>query len=261
MQYFQEKEEASLNSKHPNEQSTISMTITIKNVDQEVCGHFFWDLAHKAIREKLKFDFDATSNTLQNPHNVITLDKFKAHHSIVMISFEYLSQERKEQTNDIEQYITAFFPVHLGYLRELEDKEQGSLMPDEKHKIGQKLYDLFKDDELYVRHREAFQQTYWEANEMSDVQKWLTDWSVMRKVDRVWLNAVQKARSPPRGYLKPFATMVVEGLLRARSWPVQNAYLWIAEFIKSVRISLLRPAFIHETVAGIQWTIPSITNK
>jgi Cdc6-like AAA superfamily ATPase len=60
--YLQKEKDTSGKSSQFKERPTISMTITINNVDQELCGHFLWDLAHKGIRDKFKFDFDAASN-------------------------------------------------------------------------------------------------------------------------------------------------------------------------------------------------------
>ncbi|KAJ7268857.1 hypothetical protein B0H12DRAFT_71828 [Mycena haematopus] len=47
------------------------MTITSQNVDQERCGNFLWDLAHKANRDNCSFDLSTASrNTLDRSRRV-----------------------------------------------------------------------------------------------------------------------------------------------------------------------------------------------
>ncbi|KAJ7292752.1 hypothetical protein C8J57DRAFT_1043303 [Mycena rebaudengoi] len=230
-EYLQKEKDTSRKSSQSKERPTISMTITINNVDEEVCGHFLWDLAHKAIRDKFKFDFDATSNALHNSQAVIALDEFEAHHTIVMRAFEYLSKEHSDQTKEIGGYLVTWLPHHLNRLRELEDEEKGTLMPDEQLEIGQNLYKLFQDEGVFRRHRASFEGTWWEEEEMEYVQKWLMDSAVVRRLEKRWRDEVQQAVSPTKGYLRKLVRMVVEGFLRERSWGVQNAYFWIEKFM------------------------------
>ncbi|KAJ7764439.1 hypothetical protein B0H14DRAFT_371048 [Mycena olivaceomarginata] len=229
--YLQKEKDMSGKSSQSKERPTISMTITINNVDQELCGHFLWDLAHKAIRDKFKFDFDATSNALRNSQAAIALDEFEAHHTIVTRAFEYLSKEHSDQTKEIGRYLVSWLPYHLDCLRQLEDEEKGMLMPDELLDIGQNLYKLFQDEGVFRRHRASFEGTLWLEKEMEDVQKWLMNSAVVRRLDKRWRDEVQLAVSPTRGYLKKIARMVVEEFLRERSWGVQNAYFWIESFM------------------------------
>ncbi|KAJ6475541.1 hypothetical protein C8R45DRAFT_1159682 [Mycena sanguinolenta] len=230
-EYLQKDKDTSGKSRQSKERPTISMTITINNVDQELCGHFLWDLAHKAIRDRFKFDFDATSNALHNSQAVIALDEFEAHHTIVKRAFEYLSKEHRDQTKEIGNYLVTWLPYHLDRLRQLEDEEKGMLMPDEQLEIGQNLYQLFQDEGVFHRHRASFEGTWWEAEEMVYVQNWLTDSAAVRKLDKRWRDEVKRAVSPTKGYLRKFTKMVVEGFLRERSWQVQNAYIWIVKFM------------------------------
>jgi hypothetical protein len=213
------------------------MTITINNVDQDLCGHFLWDLAHKAIRDKFKFDFDAASNALHNSQAAIALDEFEAHHTIVTRAFEYLSKEHSDQTKEIGKYLVTWLPYHLDRLRQLEDEEKGTLMPDERLEIGQNLYKLFQDESVFRRHRASFEGTWWVEEEMECVQKWLMDSAVVRRLDKRWRDEVQLAVSPTRGYLRKLVRMVVEGFLRERSWGVQNAYYWIEKFMRIASFS------------------------
>ncbi|KAJ7200371.1 hypothetical protein GGX14DRAFT_372220, partial [Mycena pura] len=229
--YLQKEKDTSGKSSQSKERPTISMTITINNVDQELCGHFLWDLAHKAIRDKFKFDFDATSNALHNSQATITVDEFEAHHTIVTRAFEYLSKEHSDKTREIGKYLVTWLPYHLDRLRQLEDEEKGTLMPDEKLEIGQNLYKLFQDEGVFRRHRASFEGTWWLMEEMEYVQKWLMDSGVVRRLDKRWRDEVQLAISPTRGYLRKLVRMIVEGFLRERSWGVQDAYSWIEKFM------------------------------
>ncbi|KAI0835757.1 hypothetical protein F5Y06DRAFT_118345 [Hypoxylon sp. FL0890] len=232
--YLQKDKDTSSKSSHSKDRSTISMTITINNVDQEICGHFLWDLAHKAIRDKFKFEFDAASpnNSLHSSSPAaITVDEFEAHHTIVTRTFEYLDEEPKDQTKVIGEYLVGWLPYHLGRLRQLEDEEKGALTPNEQFKIGQNLYKLFKDEQVFLRHKASFEQTLWFVDEMEDLQKWLMDSAVVRRLDKKWRDEVQLPLSPTRGFLKELVKMVVEGLLRKRSWAAENAYNWIKEFM------------------------------
>jgi hypothetical protein len=221
-------------SSQSKEKATISMTITINNVDQETCGHFLWDLAHKAIRDKFRFDFDASANLLHNTKVSISVDEFEAHHTIVMRAFEYLSKEDRDQTREIGVYLVGWLPYHLDHLRQLEDEDKGALMPDEQLEIGHNLYKLFSDNKLLRRHKEMFDQTYWTASEMEDIQRWLMDSAVVRRLDKRWRDEVQLAVRPTRGYLRELVEMIIEGFLKERSWGPLNCYDWIAEFMKAV---------------------------
>ncbi|KAJ6534644.1 hypothetical protein DFH09DRAFT_1325264 [Mycena vulgaris] len=229
--YLQKEKDTSGKSSQSKERPTISMSITINNVDQDLCGHFLWDLAHKAIRDKFKFDFDATSNALHNSQAAIALDEFEAHHTIVTRAFEYLSKEHSDQTKEIGKYLVNWLPYHLDRLRQLEDEEKGTLMPNEQFEIGQNLYTLFQDEGVFKRHRASFEGALWVEEEMEYVQKWLMDSAVVRRLDKRWRDEVQLAVSPTKGYLRKLVRMVVEGFLRERSWGVQNAYSWIEEFM------------------------------
>ncbi|KAJ7368513.1 hypothetical protein DFH08DRAFT_676529 [Mycena albidolilacea] len=229
--YLQKEKDTSGKSSQSKERSTISMTITINNVDQDLCGHFLWDLAQKAIRDKFKFDFDAASNALHNSQAVIALDEFEAHHTIVTRAFEYLSKEHSDRTKEIGKYLVTWLPYHLNRLRRLEDERKGMLMPDEQLEIGQNLYKLFQDEGVFRRHSVSFEGTWWWEEEMEYVQEWLMDSAVVRRLDKRWRGEVQLAVSPTTGYLKKLVRMVVEGFLRERSWGVQNAYYWIEEFM------------------------------
>lgn len=220
------------------------MTITINNVDQELCGHFLWDLAHKAIRDKFKFDFDAASTLHSSNQAIIAVDEFEAHHTIVTRAFEYLGNGQSEQTKQIGRYLVCWLPFHLGRLRQLEDEDKGELLPSEKFEIGQNLYRLFKADQVFRRHIATFQLTWWLVDEMEDVQKWLMDSAVVRRLDRRWRDEVQLAASPARGFLKALVRLAIDGFLRERSWGVQSAYYWIEQFMGAVslgRISFASP--------------------
>jgi len=238
VQEFLESEKARLaKASQSKDRATISMSITINNVDQEMVGHFLWDLAHKAIRDKFKFDFDASSpnSLLQGRQAAITVDAFEAHHTIVMRAFAYLDREPRDQTKRIGIYLCGLLPFHLSNLR-LEEEDGRELASSEQSEIGQSLHTLFKDKQVFERHKASFQDTYWYAAEMEDVQKWMMDSAVMRRVNREWRQAVQQAASPTRGFMKPLLETIIRGFLRARTWLVWNAYLWITECMELVSV-------------------------
>ncbi|KAJ2993823.1 hypothetical protein NUW58_g1728 [Xylaria curta] len=201
-----------------------------RSVDQELCGHFLWDLAHKAIRDKFKFDFDATSNALRSGRGTISVVEFDAHRTILTRAFEYLNQEPRDETAVIGRYLCSWLPYQLFRLRELQDEDKGELMPDEQLEIGKNLYELFKPEGLFLRHKNAFEQVWWSSDEIEDVQKWLMDSAVVRKLNKTWREEVQSAVSPMQGFMKPFAKSVVTGFLRERTRDLQNAWDWIEEF-------------------------------
>ncbi|KAI1748022.1 hypothetical protein F4782DRAFT_389992 [Xylaria castorea] len=214
------------------DRATISMSITINNMDQELCGHFLWDLAQKAIRDKFKFDFDASSSALRSNQGTISVDEFEAHRTIMMRAFEYLQKEPRDETTAIGRYLCWWLPYHLYRLRELRDEDKGELMVDEQLEIGQNLYQLFKPGGLFLRHKNIFGQIWWSMEEIEDVQKWLMDSAVVRKLDKTWREEVQSAVSPMQGFLKHFAKLVVEGFLRERTWDLQNSWDWVDEFMR-----------------------------
>lgn len=235
---YLEKEKDTLSKlSKTGDRATISMSITINDVDRKVCGHFLWDLAHKAIRDKFKFDFDvATAHGPLHGSGQIAVDEFEAHRTIVSRIFKYLAQSPRDETKTIGMYLLCWLPYHLQQLHKLEDDGQGELMPSEKLEIGQNLHSLFKDDEVIRRHKATFEQVWWSAQEIKDLQKWLTDSAVVRRVDKKWRDEVQLA-VPTKGFIKEFVKVVVEGLLRERSWEAFRAYNWIEEFMLAVSLS------------------------
>ncbi|KAI8943991.1 hypothetical protein F4801DRAFT_601290 [Xylaria longipes] len=231
-EYFQTVNDERNKPSHSRDRATISMSITINNVDQELCGHFLWDLAQKAIRDKFKFDFDNTSNTLHGSQGTIFVDEFEAHRTIVTRAFEYLNKEPRDETIVIGRYLCSWLPYHLDRLRELRDEDKGELMVDEQLEIGRNLYKLLKPGGLFLRHKNIFGQIWWTMEEIEDLQKWLMDSAVVRKLDKTWREEVQSAVSPMQGFLKHFAKLVVEGFLRERTWGLENSWGWIDEFMR-----------------------------
>ncbi|KAL6803263.1 hypothetical protein GGI42DRAFT_23562 [Trichoderma sp. SZMC 28013] len=232
--YLRKDIDSSGRSSNTKDRATISMTITINNVDQELCGHFLWDLAHKAIRDKFNFNLDGdASNALHGGRGTIAVDEFEAHHTIVTRAFEYLSKPPREQTENIGIYLVTWLPFHLSRLRQLEDDDQGSLMPSEQSEIGQNLYKLFKSGEIFLRHKQSFQEAWWMVSEIEDLQKWLMDSAIMRRLDKRWRDEVQLAASPTRGYLKELVRVIIEGFLRERSWGITSACRWLLPLMKA----------------------------
>lgn len=245
--------------RHSKDQPMISMTININNVEQEIVGHFLWDLAQKAIRDQFRFNLDSASNTAHMRQISIAVDEFEAHHAIVMRAFKYLSGEPSEATDVIGRYLFYWLPYHLGVLTQLDYEEKGYLMPDEQLDIGNNLYQLFKDSELFKRHKVIVERTYWTAEEMEKVQKWLMNSAVVRRVPKQWREEVQGAPSPARGFLSPFVKSVIESWLRSRerlssdaSW---NYRAWIRGFMEVVSFFMM-PSFFF---AGPPPPLPSPT--
>jgi hypothetical protein len=215
------------------ESATISMTITVKNVDVETCGNFLWDLAHKANRDRFNFDFGAyqASNTAAK----IAVDELDAHHTIVLKAFQYLNEEPNERTSDLGNYLICWLPDHLAALRRLQEDKNRFLRPQEYQEIGQNLYTLFKDETIFERHRSKFETVFWTVIDMKEIREWLTDASVMRAVqDKTWRNHVKHTISPATGYLRFFTRLIVESLLRGRSCNVQQSFLWVTNLKNAV---------------------------
>lgn len=217
---------------------TISMTINIKNVDEVMVHHFLWDLAQKAIRDQFRFSFDAAANTLHTRQNTICVNEFEAHRTIVMLAFQYLSAEPRDETKSIGRYLFWWLPYHLAQLTRLDEEDKGTLMPSELLEIGEHLHQLFKDQEIYKRHKTIVERFIWTAEEMEDVKKWLMDRAVVRKLPKQWREEISLATSPVRGYLKPLGKMIVETWLRdpKRQTPesLAGSMAWVREFMKAV---------------------------
>lgn len=209
------------------ESATISMTITVKNVDIETCGNFLWDLAHKANREKFNFDFEAYQASNSTTAK-IAVDELDAHHTIVLRTFQYLNEEPIDRTSDLGHYLVCWLPDHLAALRSLQEDKNRFLRPQEYQEIGQNLYTIFKDDTIFERHRSKFETAFWSVKDMKEIREWLTDTSVMRAVqDKSWRNHVKHTISPATGYLRCFARLIVESLLRGRSCNVHQSFYWV----------------------------------
>ncbi|KAI8204433.1 hypothetical protein K4K52_004926 [Colletotrichum sp. SAR 10_76] len=232
-EYLQKVDTSSGQSQQSTGGSTISMTISINNVDQEICGNFLWDLADMAIRNKFKFNFDGEAfNPAHSSKRPLAVDELEANYTIVTQAFKYLSNEPTDATQNVGRYVVEFLPYHLNRVRELEDEDKGMLRDDQRSEIGQGLYKIFKDDTVFQRHIKIWQDIEWSVDEMRAVQTWLMDSAAVRKVDRKWRTAVQRASSPITGYLNELVKTVLRGLLRQRSWQMYNASKWLKRFME-----------------------------
>lgn len=108
------------------------------------------------------------------------------------------------------------------------------LRDDQRSEIGQGLYKIFRDDTVFQRHIKIWQDIEWSVDEMRAIQTWLMDSAAVRKVDRKWRTAVQRASSPITGYLNELVKTVLRGLLRQRSWQMHNASKWLKRFMELV---------------------------
>ncbi|KAF5509560.1 hypothetical protein CGCF413_v002576 [Colletotrichum fructicola] len=232
-EYLQKVDTSSGQSQQSTGGSTISMTISINNVDQELCGNFLWDLADMAIRNKFKFNFDGEAfNPAHSSKRPLAVDELEANYTIVTQAFKYLSNEPTDATQNVGRYVVEFLPYHLNRVRELEDEDKGMLRDDQRSEIGQGLYKIFKDDTVFQRHIKIWQDIEWSVDEMRAIQTWLMDSAAVRKVDRKWRTAVQRASSPITGYLNELVKTVLRGLLRQRSWQMYNASKWLKRFME-----------------------------
>ncbi|KAK8036073.1 hypothetical protein PG993_008687, partial [Apiospora rasikravindrae] len=223
---------------------TISMSITINNVDQELCQHFLWDLAQKSIRDKFRFDFDGAANHLLSSQAAIEVDEFEAHHSIVKQAFDYLAHDPRDETKPIGKYLVPWLPWHLRKLRTLEMEDEGELSPVEKRKIADGLYNIFQSDLILERHKDSFEGRWmhWYHDEMLEFNEWFMDSAVVRRLDKHWLREIRSAPNPTRGYLRPLVQSVLKQLLleRERPWGALSAYRWIEQFVLLVSLVILR---------------------
>lgn len=255
LEYLQSKTETKIH--HSKDHPTISMTININNVDQEIVGHFLWDLAQKAIRDQFRFNFDIASSTSHTHQSIVAVDEFEAHHTIVMRALKYLSEEPRSETKAIGNYLFSWLPYHLSQLSQLDYDQKGSLKPDEHLEIGQYLYQLFKDQEAFKRHKESIELQIWNTEDMGNVQKWLMNSMVVRMLPRKWREEVQRAVTPARGYFKPFVQMILDSWLRddkRQTSQVAWGYrTWIREIMESVSLS-----FLSSTHFGVKVEICSL---
>ncbi|EWC47917.1 hypothetical protein DRE_02799 [Drechslerella stenobrocha 248] len=238
-------------SRLDKDRATISMTITINNVDPVLCQSFLWDLTHKITRDNFKFDLNTASSK-----TAIEVDEFDAHRTIVARMFDFLGRERRKQSHGIGSYVITWLPHHLGQLRKLEYNEKGVLTQSERSKIGQGLYELFRDARVFRCHKEFFSDTYWTAAEMRSVWKWLMDWSVIRELDQEWRDEMDQNFSPTSTFLKSLVEMVVEGFLKGRSWDLDNAFSWIEQFMLASD-----PKFVARLEADDAWPNTSPYNS
>ncbi|KAK2755846.1 neutral amino acid permease, partial [Colletotrichum kahawae] len=162
----------------------------------------------------------------------IAVDKLEANYTIVTQAFKYLSNEPADGTQNVGRYVTEMLPFHLNRIRKLEDEDKGMLRDDQRSEIGQGLYKIFRDDTVFKRHIKIWQGIAWSVGDMRAIQTWLMDSAAVRKVDRKWRTAVQRVPSPVTGYLKELVKMVLQGLLRQRSWQMYNASKWLKRFMR-----------------------------
>lgn len=240
--YLKEKGDSPSRPLNPKGDATISMTITINNANQETCAHFLWDLAHEAIRDKFSFNIggDASNASYSSSWGTIDVDEFEAHHTIVTRAFDYLIKPslNRNETKEIGKYLIWRLPHHLDRLRQLKDNKMGELESYQYSGIGQNLYKLFSSDEVFVRHKESFEQMWWTVSEMESVQKWLTDSKVIRKLsDNNWRDEIKAATSPARGYLRHFVKALLRRFLKERSWNAYYAHKWIEQLMEAVSLS------------------------
>ncbi|KAH0440923.1 neutral amino acid permease protein [Colletotrichum camelliae] len=225
VQEYLEAKSSSSQRARTKDNGTISMTITINDVDPDQCGSFFWDLAELAVRDKFQFSLQGSNQ------RTTAIDEFRAHHEIVIRAFEYLRSNPKEETKEIGLYLLRRLPYHLGRLYTLDNEDGGrELKRQEKAQIEKHLFETFKDQTILHRHKSILEQLVWSSSDMASVWEWLKDPAVLRNLDQMWCNEI-RATHPPRGFLRELVLMVVQRFLKERTWDVSNASLWIREFM------------------------------
>lgn len=204
---------------------------------KRLAGDFLWDLAHKSNREKFKFDFQEAFNASKGNQAAIAVNEMDAQYTIVQRIFEYLKEDPVDQTNNFGLYAVENLPHHLDRLRSLQHEKQRPLRSHELQEIGKNLYILFKDKEVFERHKDCFKGMYWGVEDMQAIRDWLTDsWVVMGIEDMPWRDQVKQVYSPARGYLQVFTRLLIEELLRKRSISCRGdwTFEWLQELIKAV---------------------------
>lgn len=234
-EYFREIGTASKLSVTTEDQSSISMTVSIRNASREQCGQFFWTLADRAFRDKFQFPFEGESlNSFHSLGQRISVDEFEAHYFIATHAFQYFANAPVDATKAIGNYLLNWLPHHLDTLRELEDTKKGELTSAQKVEIGLGLYKMFKDDSVVQSHKESFQKCFWTSDEFKNVRLWMDDPVVVRDMDRTWRAEVKQASDPTKGYLKHLVTAVLQGFLVDRTWDIANACEWLRHFMDLV---------------------------
>ena len=192
------------------------MTIAINNVDQEICGHFLWDLAHKAIRGKFKFDLDTASNAALHGgvgQAVITVERVRS-------------------------------PPHHHQLEFDDEEDNRGLTPNEQSEIGLNLYKIFSDDKVFARHKERFESTYWTVGEMEAVREWLTGLGCRAEGGQELAEKGASGRQPGQGHVGRVRQDTCQGVFSRRGQGgVISAYDWIEEGlgIKEVQATIREP--------------------
>lgn len=255
-EFLREKSVTPRRPPQSEEQATISMTITIHNVDQETCGNFLWDLALKSNRDKFKFDFDADSANKSQATIQIAADELEAHHTIVLSTFKFLEGECNDQNKILGEYLVNWLPHHLNRLRVLRDEELRDLKKREYQSIGQNLYKLFNDNKIFERHKAILHKTYWDVWELEEIQDWLRDPTVVRGIqDKPWKDRVKNVNSPSRGYLQCFTRMMVESMLKETRYDAVAAFSWVRHLIDAVSSSYLVRSCRPVASSGHSYTV------
>lgn len=193
------------------------MTININNADRKICEHFLWDLADMATRRHFEFKPDSDDpNSLHNKNSQISIavGELESHCTIVSQAFKFLNNPPSESTQDIGEYLVSNLPGHLRGLRKLGGRNKGALREDQISAIGDGLYTLFRDPAVILRHENIFMKTFWLEEDVQQIHLWLENWTVVRKVNRKWRNAVRDASNPVRGYLAHLVKTVIVGFFR-----------------------------------------------
>lgn len=216
--------------------SSISMTITINNADPKICGHFFWDLASKTVRDDFRDDFMKVLTAAHSGVPAIGVEEFEVHRKIITMTFAYLIADEKTETKELGKHLLRYLPYRLSRLDDLECEDIGSLSPNHTLEIGLGLYQIFTDCAIVNRHQASFEGAVWSKNDVEVVKQWLTrsHRSISKKkTDSKWNDICQQS-NPTDGFLGQWTAQITYQFLRTREWQAKSAYAWVENLMGMV---------------------------
>ncbi|KAG5817395.1 hypothetical protein H9Q74_000654 [Fusarium xylarioides] len=93
--------------------SSISMALTLNNVDQNRAAQYFWDLTQMVMQKNFTFDFNNPLKDSNQNQNRIRVNEFEAHLTFVDQAFRLLRSEPQVDHQPITNYLVEWLPYHL----------------------------------------------------------------------------------------------------------------------------------------------------
>ena len=216
---------------------TISMTISIKNLKLSKVQRFFWDLSEKVVLDK--FEFTNSLNDLA-PTATISANRSEAHLTLARRCFELLVNDVNENTKALVQYAARYLPIHLAFLREAID--EGEIELAEKEEITSNLVYLLQSIECIERHLSEgfFEWTPWltENFGLKAIKSWLSDSESQGRLNRKelsWLKQVTAGNGMMA--LEEIATMMARHWLSDRSFAARLPYEWLDDYLNKAQMA------------------------